>query len=493
MRILTGLLLLTSAMAADRPPVILVDGYHLDCSADNLKSSQDFGEMQQRLEAEGVQVYYLPTCSFPTRPPIEDLGQALGALIQSLNVPQVDLVTHSMGGLVARCYLSGKTANPPGFHPPLDPKVRKWVSIATPNFGALVPDFIGRFLPDTQAQELASGSRFIFDLATWNQNQDDLRGVDAIALVGNAANFGPLAHATDGTVAVTSASLNFARPDERTRVLPYCHGIGSGTSFLGLGCNAPPLANMGADNPLSWQIVDSFLADRDDWKTIGHTPLEDPFLSHYGGVLTQHGDSLTDLPFVPGAAVPGTYQVVIDTSGPQIALVAPSAGRLTYLSLAPRMLISIYGSSLDQSTVNLNGQSLSLNYVSDHQVNALMPPDGAGLARLQVTNSLGSQAVNVVIEPVAPAVFSKDGSGTGVAAGIRNGSDVSLFLTGLGVAGTQPSVTVDGAAVPVTYAGPAPGFAGLDQINIRVPDGVAATATVVVIDGSRASNSVLLP
>jgi uncharacterized protein (TIGR03437 family) len=499
MRFLVGLSLLGTAFAAQRPPVILVDGYHLECSADNLKSTQDFGELQQRLEAEGVEVYYLPTCSFPTKPPIEDIGRALGALIQSLNVPEVDLITHSMGGLVARSYLSGKSANPAGFNPPADPKVRKWVSIATPNFGALIPDIIGQFAPDEQVRELSSGSQFIFDLATWNQNQDDLRGIDAIALVGNAANFGPITNSTDGTVAVTSASLSFARPDERTRVLPYCHGIGSGVSFLGLGCSAPPLANIEADNPLSWQIIDSFLAGRDDWKTIGHTPLQDALLSRYGGILRQQRDandnvsgSLSDLPFVPGAAHPGTYQVVIEKSGPQIALVAPSAARLPYLSLAPRMLISIYGNSLDQSTVTFNGQSLALNYVSEHQVNALLPTDIGGLGTLQVVNGSGSQTVNVMVEPTAPAVFSKDGSGTGTAAAIRNGNDVSLFLTGLGSDGVQPSVAVDGSTVAVTYSGPAPGFAGLDQINIQIPAGVAS-GTVVVSSGRRSSNPVLLP
>jgi len=52
----------------------------------------------------------------------------------------------------------------------------------------------------------------------------------------------------------------------------------------------------------------------------------------------------------------------------------------------------------------------------------------------------------------------------------------------------QPVVTVGGAACPVTFAGAAPGFAGLDQINCVVPAGLGSQeAAVVVTSGVRSS------
>ncbi len=45
---------------------------------------------------------------------------------------------------------------------------------------------------------------------------------------------------------------------------------------------------------------------------------------------------------------------MIDKSGPQVLLVAPSAARLKSLSLAPRMLISLYGNNLTGSIVTVN-------------------------------------------------------------------------------------------------------------------------------------------
>ncbi len=420
-------------------------------------------------------------------------------MIGSLNVPQVDVVTHSMGGLILRSYLSGKQSASGVFNPPADPKVRKWVSIATPNFGALLYPVISDLLPDIQAQELVPGNQFLFDLATWNQNHDDLRGVDTVGIIGNAGGVGPLQGTSDGTVAVTSASMSFARPDERTRVLPYCHGASGLTSILGLGCDGPPLAKIESDNPLSWSIIDSFLAGTDAWKTVGHAPSQDSVLSQFGGVLTQHRDnldnpigSLHDDNFASDAPMLGGYTVVIDKPGPQIALIAPSAAALSTLSLAPRMLISIYGNSLSGSTVSVNGQPLVVSYNGDHQINALLPDQIAGLNKLTVSNASGKATVNIYVESANPAVFTMDGTGTGAAAAIRTGNYISLYLTGLGDSGVMPMVTLNGAPVEVTYAGPAPGFAGLDQINFQLPAGTSSGVVLVGV-GNRVSNPVTLP
>jgi uncharacterized protein (TIGR03437 family) len=446
-----------------------------------------------------VQVVFFGTCSFAGKPSIEDLGNALGATIRSLNVPQVDLISHSMGGLIVRSYLSGKQPASGIFNPPADPQVRKWISIATPNFGALLPNIISNFLPDRQAQELVPGNQFLFDLATWNQNRDDLRGVDTVGIIGNAGGIGPLQGSNDGTVAVTSASMSFALPDERTRVLPYCHGAGDLTSILGLGCGAPPLAKIQSDSPLSWLIIDSFLAGSDDWRTAGHSPSQDAYLSQFGGVLLQHRDTMDrtsgspqDQNFVSNAPLRGGYTVVIDKPGPRIALIIPSAAWLPVLSLAPRMLISIYGYTLASSTVTVNGQALAISYTAENQINALLPENVRGLAKLTVSNNQGQQTTNVFIENAAPAIFTMNGTGFGTAAAYRVGDVVAVYLTGLGVGSVTPVVMLNGVPTKVEYAGPAPLYPGLDQINFHLPDGIRS-GTIVVSVGNHVSNPVTTP
>ena len=64
----------------------------------------------------------------------------------------------------------------------------------------------------TQVRQILPGSQFIYDLGTWNQGGDDLRGVDSVAVIGNVAN------GTDGLIPVPSASLSFATDAERTRL-----------------------------------------------------------------------------------------------------------------------------------------------------------------------------------------------------------------------------------------------------------------------------------
>jgi uncharacterized protein (TIGR03437 family) len=85
---------------------------------------------------------------------------------------------------------------------------------------------------------------------------------------------------------------------------------------------------------------------------------------------------------------------------------------------------------------------------------------------------------------------------------LHAGDYVELFATGLGAttnrdgldyAVQQPRVTVGGQDCTVTYAGRAPGYVGLDQINCIVPAGITAgAAQVVVMSGNRSSNMAAL-
>jgi uncharacterized protein (TIGR03437 family) len=81
---------------------------------------------------------------------------------------------------------------------------------------------------------------------------------------------------------------------------------------------------------------------------------------------------------------------------------------------------------------------------------------------------------------------------------------VSLFLTGLGATITrdglewavlQPEVSIGGKPCELLYAGRAPGFIGLDQVNCRLAGDLPANNSTVVIvrAGGRVSNTVTLP
>jgi len=61
------------------------------------------------------------------------------------------------------------------------------------------------------------------------------------------------------------------------------------------------------------------------------------------------------------------------------------------------------------------------------------------------------------------------------------GSTVYLVLYGTGIRGaTTVTATAGSTVLPVAFFGAAPGFTGLDQINIQLPASLAGAGTVTV-------------
>jgi uncharacterized protein (TIGR03437 family) len=196
--------------------------------------------------------------------------------------------------------------------------------------------------------------------------------------------------------------------------------------------------------------------------------------------------------------------------------------------VAPDSLASIFGANLAAATDRAASQPLPLSlggisvtvqdaagtsatapllYVSPTQINFLMPSGLAtGVATFTIAGS-GSAPLTAIgaVGQVAPALFSMGGDGSGLAAAtairvsaanpavqspivlfdcgaspcqgvpIELGTDAPVYLTLYATGIRHRSsldnvlVTISGISVPVLYAGPQPGFAGLDQINVPLP------------------------
>jgi hypothetical protein len=165
---------------------------------------------------------------------------------------------------------------------------------------------------------LIPGSSFLWNLATWNQRGDDLRGVNALAIVGNAGPYlaslsatTQLNNASDGLVSETSAALGFAcyRHTYPTQVVPYCHvdpSVFTNTVFT-FDCNAAGIANVTTETQETGEIVRSFLAGNSNWQSIGVTAANDAWLSIDGGIFfameNQSGSYVTDLTSVVWGSV----------------------------------------------------------------------------------------------------------------------------------------------------------------------------------------------
>ena len=68
---------------------------------------------------------------------------------------------------------------------------------------------------------------------------------------------------------------------------------------------------------------------------------------------------------------------------------------------------------------------------------------------------------------------------------------LEIYCTGLGVTGAIPTVFIGATPVQPVYSGPAPGLAGVNQVNVQIPAGVARGLEPVILSvDSVQSNSV---
>ena len=124
-----------------RPPVLLLNGFQFSpCPASKIEDI--FGGLPSYLNTDGAFPLFFDNCVECRKCEIEKLGNRLGQLLTALRytdgttVPEVDIVAHSMGGLIARSYITGKQSTPGVFRPPAEHKVRKIIFTGTPHFGA---------------------------------------------------------------------------------------------------------------------------------------------------------------------------------------------------------------------------------------------------------------------------------------------------------------------------------------------------------------------
>lgn len=174
--------------------------------------------------------------------------------------------------------------------------------------------------------------------------------------------------------------------------------------------------------------------------------------------------------------------------------------------------------SLDGTSLYINGTPARLFFVSPTQINFLIPATTQpGAAQVVITAKDGTiSRGQTVISPSAPAIFTRTATGIGAPAAVASvdgqnftitmgnpdGSPVpidinnyvSLFGTGLRFASGAMTMSLGGTAVTPLFFGPQGQFEGLDQVNLQIPPAMAGKGDVdltITIDG-KTSNVVKL-
>jgi len=173
----------------------------------------------------------------------------------------------------------------------------------------------------------------------------------------------------------------------------------------------------------------------------------------------------------------------------ETATIAPvNAASLATGALAPGEIITIFGAGFDPANTQLlfDGQPATLFYTSATQINALAPVSLTANSNTTVSVVVDGAAAAGSLLPVvaaAPGIFTASG-GTGQAAAnnqdgslnsasnpAARGSVISLYATGQGSGQGEITLNIAGYSAALLYAGPAPGFPGLMQINAQIPTG----------------------
>jgi uncharacterized protein (TIGR03437 family) len=243
---------------------------------------------------------------------------------------------------------------------------------------------------------------------------------------------------------------------------------------------------------------------------------------------SQEGAALTD-----GTLTPlGKWYAAAIKAGS--AATVSSAGGIA--PVAPGSLVSIYGSNLAAAEVSATSQplpnslggtsalvtdssgvqtQLPLIFAGPTQINAVIPASASmGPAVVTINTPSGAVTSPVDLNPVAPTLYAANQNGTGVAAAelvtngsngqqtvvttfdkgctpgdctavaINVGSGSALVLFGTGIQGraalSDVTVNIGSQTLTPFYAGAAPNFTGLDQVNVMLPASLAGTGTVNV-------------
>ena len=234
------------------------------------------------------------------------------------------------------------------------------------------------------------------------------------------------------------------------------------------------------------------------------------------------GGSMTDL----SGSAPASYRAARPqfylTLGPEsVSFTAASVvnGATFTPGIAPGGVVSIFGTGLSgtgqATTVDMDGTAMRLLFATPFQINAEVPLTMApGVHTLHVQSAYGSSQQAVTVSAVAPGIFlignpplgaitNQNFNLVGPSNPLPRGQSMVIFATGLGAVtqsgqlsrtNTPVTVVLNGTELATSFAGLAPGFIGLYQVNVTIPagtpPGLALPLTLKV--GGQQSNSVLV-
>jgi uncharacterized protein (TIGR03437 family) len=314
-----------------------------------------------------------------------------------------------------------------------------------------------------------AGNVYVADASqVWNVASDGTAG----SLVKGLTSPGGMVFESDGTLVIADTGANVIRRLSPSAVLTAIAGTGT-SGFSGDG--GPALtAQLSAPSGIA--------------------------IGTNGTLLVADSGNNRIRSLTPAAAAPETATVAV-----------VNAASLAAGPIAPGEIITVFGTGFDPANTRLllDGQPATLFYTSATQINALAPGtltpgsstainivvDGATVATSSVPVATAAPGIFTIGATGQAAALNQDGSLNSATNPADRGSVVSIYVTGQGSGTGTVTLTIAGYSAPLFYAGPAPGFPGLMQINAQIPCGFLPPgnqAVTLSIDGVSSQTGVTL-
>jgi len=228
---------------------------------------------------------------------------------------------------------------------------------------------------------------------------------------------------------------------------------------------------------------------------------------------------------VPGTLAPGAYQAtltvnagplagtrtvaisfVITAASIPVPSIQSAVNAATFATgpLAPGSIATLGGSQFAGQTVavTFNGLPAQVLFSNAAQINLVVPAGLATVTSAQVivtVDGTASAPFTVGLAPFAPGIFAngvlnQDYSVNSAQQPAAPGSIIQIYATGLSGTG---AITANIGSEVVTqpyYAGPAPGYTGLQQVDLILPSNLTGSSVnVSVCGGATAAKAVCSP
>jgi len=204
-------------------------------------------------------------------------------------------------------------------------------------------------------------------------------------------------------------------------------------------------------------------------------------------------------PLAGSQSIPVTFTVATPPPLPSVQVDSVvNAASFAGVPVVPGSLTTIMGKAFGGKSVSVtfDNNPAQILFNNDSQINLMVPADVASSTTKMIVTVDGTSSLPMTLSvaPFAPAIFkgavvNPDWTVNSVSNGVPAGGYVVIYATGLSGNGAISARLGDRVISSPYYAGPAPGYPGVQQINLQIPADMQSGSVDLFVCGTPANSA----